>query len=389
MWRGLHHEWDMAFASSGAEALDRLAAAPFDMVVADMRMPGMDGSELLHEVMVRHPATVRIILSGQCDRQSVLKSVGPTHQFLTKPCDPATLESTIAKIGTLRDQLPNQWMKQVVSRVQSIPSWRPAYEEFLAALKSPAVSMNELGRIVSRDVGLAAKILQLVNSGFFGTPQGVVDVTYAVNLLGLDAIRELAYSTEAFSPFNSGDSYERPLRILEIHSLAVAMAASEIARTETHDNVIVSNAHTAGLLHDVGVFVLAGDRPGRYLDAVAEAQRERTSLTAAENSIFQTTRDDVGAYLMGLWGMPDPIVKAIAFHLRPSCCSDCAFGPLAAVHVANAIIEQESIDMPGLISPIDTEYLERIGCADRLDAWTDICRAARQDAISLHAGTIA
>lgn len=247
------------------------------------------GSELLHEVMVRHPATVRIILSGQCDRQSVLKSVGPTHQFLTKPCDPATLKSTIAKIGTLRDQLPNQRMKQVVSRVQSIPSWRPAYEKFVAALESPAVSMNELGRIISRDVGLAAKILQLVNSGFFGIPQGVVDVTRA----------------------------------------------------------------------------------------------------AAENSVFQTIRDDVGAYLMGLWGMPDPIVKAIAFHLKPGCCSDHAFSPLAAVHVANAIIEQESVDMPGLISPIDTEYLERIGCAGRLDAWTDICRAARQDAISLHTGAIA
>ncbi len=381
MLRGERRQWEVEFAESGADALERLDAAPFDMVIADMRMPRMDGAELLHEVMIRHPATVRMILSGQCDRQGVLKSVGPTHQFVTKPCDPERLKTTIAGICWLRDQLPDEQMRRVVSRVQSVPSWRPTYEEFVAVLESPTASVHRLGRIVASDVGLSAKMLQLVNSGFFGTPQCVFDPARAVTLLGVDALRELLHSTDAILPFDASEEFDSSLHLLGTHTLAVSMAARAIAASETDDTMVVNGAHLAGLLHDVGIPVLAGECPGRYVEAIHLANREQISLKQAEKAVFKATRDDVGAYLMGLWGIPEPVVTAIAFHLRPRQCNEEAFSPLTAVHAANALVEQEMTRLPGLVSQVDTDYLARIGCAGRLEVWADICREAWQAAL--------
>ena len=123
MLRSLRRDWDMVFVENGPDALDRLAMSSFDVVVSDMRMPGMDGSELLQQIANCHPATVRMILSGQCDHNAVLKCVGPTHQFLTKPCASELLKDTVARACRLRDHLPDEWIKQVVSSVQSLPSW--------------------------------------------------------------------------------------------------------------------------------------------------------------------------------------------------------------------------------------------------------------------------
>ncbi|KKK69312.1 hypothetical protein LCGC14_2935290, partial [marine sediment metagenome] len=181
MLRSLRHDWDMEFVESGPDALDRLAGLPFDVVVSDMRMPGMDGSELLQEIATRYPATVRMILSGQCERNAVLKCVGPTHQFLTKPCDSELLKTTVAKACRLRDHLPDEWIKQVVSSVQSLPSWPSNCSEFTEQLQSPAPSIRRLGEIVSHDPALAAKIVQLVSSGFFGSPQRVGNPAHAVS----------------------------------------------------------------------------------------------------------------------------------------------------------------------------------------------------------------
>lgn len=203
MLRAQRREWDMEFAAGGPEALERLAVSPFDVVVTDMRMPGMDGSELLREVTARFPATVRIILSGQCDRGTVFQSVASAHQFLTKPCDSETLKSTVARACGLRDQLPNDWHKQTVSRLTCVPSLPATHAKLLAETESPAVSIERVGEIIADDVGMSAKIIQLTSTGFFGTPQRCTNPVRAVSLFDLDTIRTFAASKSIFCPFDA------------------------------------------------------------------------------------------------------------------------------------------------------------------------------------------
>ena len=381
MLRGLRHDWEMEFVESGPEALDRLAAAHFDVVVTDMRMPGMDGSQLLSEARQRYSATVRMILSGQCERESVLKCVGPTHQFLTKPCDSEVLKSTIARACRLRDHLPDEWIKQAVSSIQSIPSRRSVYAGLQAELESPRASIHRVGEIISRDVGMTAKVMQLVSSGFFGTPQRVSEVAQAASFLGLETIGALLHSAGVFVPVAPESEKEHFWEVLGDHSLSVATAAKELAAAETDDATFIGDAYLSGLLHDVGTLVLAKDSPEQDLQSLASSRLQRMVLNQAEERTVNTTRDDVGAYLMGLWGLPDPIVRAIAYHLRPARSSDTTFSPLTVVHVANAVMEEDLAGLLGVPTRIDTDYLQRIGCANRLDTWCEICRATRSEGV--------
>lgn len=101
MLRSMRKEFDLQFAGSGIEALDSMAVHESDIVVSDMRMPGMDGAELLDIIQERYPSAVRIMFTGQADQESVLRTVGVVHQFLTKPCDSDLLRSVLLRAGTL------------------------------------------------------------------------------------------------------------------------------------------------------------------------------------------------------------------------------------------------------------------------------------------------
>ena len=93
-WR---RELTMAFAADGPTALEEVAREPYDAVVSDMRMPGMDGAELLREVQRVQPATVRIVLSGYAEIESVARAATVAHRFLSKPCDVDELVSVIGR----------------------------------------------------------------------------------------------------------------------------------------------------------------------------------------------------------------------------------------------------------------------------------------------------
>ena len=399
--RSLRRAWHMEFAEGGTQALDCLAGSTFDVVITDMRMRGMNGAELLEEVMKLYPATVRIILSGQCDRQTVLKCVGPAHQFLTKPCTPDTLKTTVARACRLRDQLqghpqrsegsgkPGRFFAalrmtaRTVSRVTSVPSLPSVYAEFVAELESARGSIQRVAEIVSRDVGMTAKILQLVSSGFFGSPRLVSTPAEAVRFLGLDTIRPLTFSTKAFFPFEAKDAERRWLERLIDHSLAAGMMARAIAEAEmsndecriTKDPVLAGNAFLAGFLHDVGTLVLAEGRGASGGTGILRGLVAGGSTVGSHSARrLDRTHASAGAYLMALWSLPDPIIKAIAFYHGPSRSPDQTFTPLSALHVAHAVLEAEALDAPTARGSIDLDYLTRIGCADRLDTWLDICR---------------
>jgi HD-like signal output (HDOD) protein len=341
MLRGLHREWDMAFVEGAREALDRMSEAPFDVVVTDMRMPGLGGAELLNEVRRRHPATVRIVLSGQCDRETVLKSAGPTHQFLTKPCDSQVLKETVARACQLRDRLPDEWLQRLVSRMQGVPCRPEACAELAAELESPVASIQRAGEIIARDMGLSAKVLQMVNSGFFGTPRRTSDAAYAAGLLGLDTIKGLAALPEIVYPWDARGMPAGFLASLAQHGLGVARRARRIAQTETSDRMVRDDAFLAGLLHDVGILVLAHEAPDRFGDVLEVARRESLPFAEVEQQLLSATHAEVGAYLVALWGLPDPVVEAIAQHHAPFREPQTEFTALSAVCAADAAAEED------------------------------------------------
>jgi HD-like signal output (HDOD) protein len=373
MFRPMRHEWNTVFVTSGQAALEELAKAQFDVVVTDMRMPGMDGAQLLSQVRTRYPSVVRIVLTGQSDRETTLRSLGQIHQSLSKPCDPEELKRTVARALALRELLASESIRSLVAGMQSLPSVPALYQALLSEIESPRSSMESVAGIISQDIGMTGKVLQLVNSAFFGLPRAITNPSQAISLLGLDTVKALVLGIQVFSAFREPRGSLFKIDALWRHSLATSRFAQRLVEHEHGSFQVAELSFTAGLLHDVGVLVLAANRPESYGDVLRSAGAPGAELTAIEREMLGATHAEVGAYLLGLWGLSDAIVESVAFHHAPTQCLNHTFGPLAAVHVASALVREEQAGAGLNLSPtLDLDYLAGLGLADRLPQWREL-----------------
>jgi putative nucleotidyltransferase with HDIG domain len=357
--RALHtqrDEWDMHFAASGPEALELMASRPIDMLVSDMRMSPMNGAELLQSVMERYPSAIRIILSGYADSELIMKSVGVTHQFISKPCDPEILKSILNQTIGLKSLLSNKYVKEIVSNLDSLPSLPSQYSELEDELRSPDTSIKKIGGIISKDPAMTAKILQLVNSAFFGLRKNISNTADAVMYLGVDRIQHLFLAVHAFTQFKAPASSDFSIERLWEHCISTAAMAKRIAEQEDASREIVNASFTAGLLHDIGKLMLSCRLSEKYADAVRIARSDLIPLYQAEQQVLSATHAEIGAYLLGIWGLPGAVVEATAFHHRPKDAPSKDFCALTALHAADFQINDNNYS--GVIAAMpDRQYL--------------------------------
>jgi putative nucleotidyltransferase with HDIG domain len=361
MRRSLHamrSEWNMEFALSGADALTLLKISPADVIVSDMRMPGMDGWQLLTEVKKLYPQTVRLILSGDAEATSIMRAVGLAHQYLAKPCDGMAIKNAIIQTQRLRHLVSHDELTALVGKISTLPSAPKAFQDILACLQQPNASMRDVARIIGRDVAMTANIMKMVNSAFFGARQPIVSTDRAVAYLGLDTLGALVLSHSVFKTSHPagivGFNFER----LWSHSLSTGMAARSIALCEKFSSAEAEKVFLAGVLHDVGKIVFATRTPSTPIPA-----EEYQAMMEAHHAA-------VGAYLLGLWGFPNPIVEAVAFHHAPSLASEASLGLPGLIHIADHLVHERSQDGSergrGGLEP---GYLESLGLEQRLPEW--------------------
>lgn len=377
--RTQRHEWEVAFASGGDAALTMLAAAPFDVVVSDMRMPGMDGAALLETVRQQYPSILRIILSGYTEMEASLRAVPVAHQFLLKPCDPDTLRDAIERATSLVAVLNSKMMASLVGSMQELPSLPRTYMELRKALADPETPIDRVVRIVEKDVGISAKILQLVNSAFFGLTRDISDIKMAVSYLGINILQNLVVSVEAFRMFEPkkaipGFSIEE----LHAHSQLTARIAAHFSSEKKVPTAVVVGA----LLHDVGKLVIAERAPDHFARAIAGAREDGRPLFAVEEELIGVSHAEVGAYLLSLWGLPYPVVEAVAHHHHPERVSQHKLDMITVVYLSNLLAHESSGEASqlALIQPeIDAGIVDAIGMADQLPEWRQVAEAAAHE----------
>jgi HD-like signal output (HDOD) protein/CheY-like chemotaxis protein len=361
MLRADRKRWDMHFASSGEAALQAFDEGSFDVVISDLRMPGMDGATLLGHIRDRFPDTARIILSGYSEAALATRAVSVAHSFLAKPCGASELQSTIERVCAQQDMLCTPELRRIVGTVGELPSLSATYIHLRQAVSDPSTSITQVADIIQLDVAMSAKVLQLSNSAFFGVAQRVTSLSSAVSYLGMETIKNLALASEAFRVFVPGSHVPRSVcESMQRHALRTAAIAAKLPLERQTRDI----AAMAALLHDIGGLFLASSMPDEFCSLRARASERGCKPFEAEEELLGTSHAEIGAYLLGLWGLPILAVEAIANHHHPTRIPHSGFDCTAAVYVAD-FLAHEMDDHPQGSSGLEIEESDR-ACLETL-----------------------
>jgi putative nucleotidyltransferase with HDIG domain len=366
-------EWEMAFAPGGEAALTMLEACPFDVIVSDMRMPEIDGAALLEIVREKYPNALRFILSGYTELEASYRAVPVAHQFLLKPCDPDALRAAIQRATSLVSVLNSKMLAGMVGSLRDLPSLPRACVELRQLLSDPDVAIDKVVRVVEQDVGISAKVLQLVNSAFFGVTREISDIKTAVNYLGVSLLQNLVLSVEIFrmiQPKRVASGFS--INEFHAHSQLTARIASGIGRSLKLPDAVVA----AALLHDVGMLVIAEKSPEHFARAIKGMQQERKPLFKVEEDLIGVSHAEVGAYLLSIWGLPAPVVEAVAFHHHPERLQQDQPDMVSAVYLSNLLAHQHAGDKENILQQdIHPAVLAMPAISEKVPEWHETAEA--------------
>ena len=366
------HQWDMTFLSSPEQALALLEEQHFDVLITDLRMPNTNGIQLLEQVKQKHPDVIRFILSGHGDTDMMIQSVSVAHQFMSKPCNAEILQSAIERALSLSALFQSENLKAIVQDATTLPTLPELYQELMTLLQSPNSSAEKVAAVIAKDISISAKVLQLVNSAFFGLSRQVDSIQQAVMLLGAETINSIALATQVFFEFEEEDVSRFKVRDIYAHSIATGACASKIAGAVTGDKKAKEKAMLAGIVHDLGKLVLIQRRYSEWQNLFINRDPD-IPFHEQERQRLGTTHAEIGAYIIGLWGITSPIVEAVAYHHRPSELEHAGeFSTLTALHIANCLQQQAGSAPPPIDCQLDEAYLSSLGLLDRIDEFSQL-----------------
>jgi putative nucleotidyltransferase with HDIG domain len=360
----MRETWDMHFVESGATALALLEKNHFDAIITDMRMPEIDGAQLLAQIKQLYPHMVRIVLSGYSDQNMTLRAAESAHRYLSKPCDADELRQTVLKTLAMQQSIHSKQMLDMVAQIDSLPSPPTLYQELSELIESEFSNVQIISHTICKDPAMTAKILQLVNSSFFGLRQRVTNVSDAVKLLGRALIHAIALSANLFRQL---ENQHAELNNLWEHSYQVACMSRQIAMTQQLNKEFADAAFTAGLLHDTGKLVLSTRVPETYTQVLETTQQTGQPDWKIEKEMLEFNHADIGGYLLKLWGLPDHIVSAVVFHHEPALSHEKEFSLVSTVHAANYLLNKQH--HPGKPNHLDRKYFEELKLMESFLKW--------------------
>ncbi|MGB0678687.1 MAG: HDOD domain-containing protein [Polyangiales bacterium] len=299
-------DWDIAFAHNGGEALDLLATRPFDVLITDMRMPGMDGAELLRQARKAFPSVVRVVLSGHTEQKAAQQAMPLAHEFLSKPCHFDALIATIQRALRLSKRFTDKALQHALGTVDSLPA-RPKVHQRLCQLIEGEASIHEVAALIASELAICARVMHVANTAFYARGRAVRDVHDAVSLLGLKTTSAIALAVETFAKLRVSTYFD--VDALHTHSDLVGQLAAQLVPQED-----APEAMLGGLLHDIGSLLIAVYFPDKGKRAQRQAERDKLDLAVAETHTLGFAHTDIGGYLLRLWHLNEDMATAVEQH---------------------------------------------------------------------------
>jgi HD-like signal output (HDOD) protein len=337
--------------------------------------------DLLNEISRRFPGVVRLIRYAPEDKSLLRGFVGWPPCHLTQQMDSRETEAGLAAAFQVAEWMAKPAIKALIPNMGRLPTVPELYTKVMDLLASPYASAKEVGQLIARDPALTVKMLQTVNSAVFALASPVTNAVEAVMFLGTERTKALILMANTSLHFDlsacEGFSQDEFWR----HSLTTAELARSIVQMESQDAKLAEEAFTAGLLHDVGKLLFAANYTQKYSQMLAVARNQRMTDGEAERLTFGASHAELGACLLGTWGLPLNFLRAISWHHLPSDSGERGFSLLTAVHAANALDHANHDDPENpTASRLDHLYLTRFDLTARVMRWRELGLAQQANA---------
>lgn len=379
MREALGEAWVVVGAANCDAAMAELEKEAFTVVIANHELAGWGGAELLNRIRAANPRVLRFIAAEPAIKDKLMSNVLGGDRFLPLPFEVDAVKSAIDRAVAV-DYGMSDSVRELVGRIRSFPTIPSLYLEVVNALRDPDATTATIGGIIARDMAMTTKLLQMINSAYYGLSRRIVDPVEAVGILGFESVKSLIMTVKLLNQYDKIKPVYFSIDNVWRHSTNVARTAKVMAQLETNDDNISGAAYTAGLMHDLGKIILAANFDSLYHKAHNTARKEHVPLWDVEKQVFGATHGEIGAYLLALWGMPEEVVKVTANHHHPLRAGDTGFSALTAVHVANALEYEGSPEADGMpAAVIDCDYIQQLGVANRIDQWRFARRGPGQE----------
>lgn len=369
--------YDLESAETSDEAFKALQDQQFDILVTDFVDPGSDGMHFLVAVARTQPDCVRMVVSSNFGPVKIASGLFFGHRYFERPCDVEDLGRLLLRLAHFRDRIGNEKIRALVGGLGSLPAPPEAFLKLQQVMSSPSVSTDEIATVIEQYPAVTAKLLQIVNSAQFGLSRKVISAAEAVNFVGLNLLRVLVLAVHAVTAYQERPGRTRLVSMLWDHSLEVAAAARQIARSQKFSAQSIERAFLAALLHDIGRIVIAGHAPEEMYRVSDVANELQIPLADAQTERLGATFADIGAYLLALWGIDDEVISIVQCHERLGSFDGSDVSAAAALHVAHCATENN----PSFY-PLDTAALEQFGFSETQQwpglAFTEWCALAVQ-----------
>lgn len=350
-------DWEIETAISGKVALELLKTNHYDVIISDMRMPEMDGSELLNKVSELYSDSIRMILSGYSDRKLTMKATFFAHRWLDKPVDPDELIEILVRVESGLKDMPSKEIKNTICKIKSLPSPPATYAKIKQLIQSGVSSLEKVASVIEENPALAMKVLQITNSAFFSRGAETTDVNKSVVRLGIDMVTDFVLFTETYEVASENKFFNLEDEIK--NSFAISKLSILISEHLSPD--LSEKAKLVGLLSSIGRSVLFQAYPekseeyNRIISSVDDIE-----IITLERNLFGADHAQVGAYLLFFWGFPSDVVDGLLYYLNIEKITSKTYQISAIVHFAHKLFFN---------SYIDPEIINIYSLEDKLPEW--------------------